>query len=95
MITVEEALEKILSTVHVLDDETKPVLSCLGQVLDEDVTAGFDIPPHDNSAMDGYALMAADTAGASQTNAAFLKVTGEIAAGQVSPLSVTRGPPYG
>jgi molybdopterin molybdotransferase len=91
MITVEEALEKILSTVHVLDDETKPILSCLGQVLDEDVTAGFDIPPHDNSAMDGYAVIAADTAGASQTNPSFLKVTGEVAAGQVSKLTVNKG----
>ena len=91
MITVEEALEKILSTVHVLEAEEKPILSCLGQVLDEDVTAGFDIPPHDNSAMDGYAVMAGDTAKASEAPPACLTVTGEIAAGQVSPLIVTKG----
>jgi molybdopterin molybdotransferase len=91
MISVEEALEKILGTVHVLEAEEKPVLSCLGQVLDEDVTSGFDIPPHDNSAMDGYAVMAEDTAAASETRPACLKVIGEIAAGQVSPLSVTKG----
>jgi molybdopterin molybdotransferase len=91
MITVEEALEKILGTVHVLEAEEKPVLSCLGQVLDEDVAAGFDIPPHDNSAMDGYAVISEDTAGASEALPAILKVIGEIPAGQVSKLSVTKG----
>ena len=91
MITVEEALEKILSTVHVLEAEGKPVLSCLGQVLDEDIAAGFDIPPHDNSAMDGYAVISEDTAGASEALPAILKVIGEIPAGQVSKLSVTKG----
>jgi molybdopterin molybdotransferase len=91
MITVEEALEKILCTVHVLEAEEKPLLSCLGQVLDENVIAGFDIPPHDNSAMDGYAVMSGDTAAAGEASPTFLKVTGEIPAGQVSPLRVTKG----
>jgi len=58
MISVEEALEKILSFVEVLDPEEKPILGCLGQVLVEDVYADIDIPPWDNSAMDGYAIKA-------------------------------------
>ena len=39
----------------------KPILEALGQVLDEDVTSSFDIPPLDNTAMDGYAVRAEDT----------------------------------
>jgi molybdopterin molybdotransferase len=58
MIPVEEALERILSTVHVLEPEAKPILDCLGQVLASDVAAGLNIPPHDNSAMDWFAVLA-------------------------------------
>jgi len=64
MISVEEALEKVLSYVKVLDREEKPILQCLGQVLDEDVYSPLDVPPRDNSAMDGYAIKADDTVGA-------------------------------
>jgi molybdopterin molybdotransferase len=83
MISVEEALERILSYVHVLEAEEKPVLDALGQALAEDVVSGIDIPPHDNTAMDGYAVRAADTAGASEQTPVQLKVAGELAAGYV------------
>ena len=56
MISVEEALEKILNNVSVLEPEEKPILDSLGQVLAEDVCSDIDIPPLDNSAMDGYAV---------------------------------------
>ena len=68
MISVEEALTRILSYVDVLPPEDKPLVEALGQVLDEDITAGFNIPPLDNTAMDGYAVRAADTAGAAPTS---------------------------
>lgn len=45
MITVEEALERILGYVEVLEAEEKPLLEALGQVLAEDVTSSFNIPP--------------------------------------------------
>ena len=83
MISVEEALERILSYVHVLEAEEKPILDALGQALAEDVVSGIDIPPHDNTAMDGYAVRAADTAGASEQTPVQLKVAGELAAGYV------------
>jgi molybdopterin molybdotransferase len=91
MISVEEALEKILSTVHVLEPEEKPILECPGQVLATDVKAGLDVPPHDNAAMDGYAVRSGDTASASQDNPILLKVIGEIAAGYVPDKKVTSG----
>ena len=91
MISVEEALERILSTVHVLEPEEKPILECLGQVLARDIKAGLDVPPHDNAAMDGYAVRSVDTASASQDNPILLKVIGEIAAGYVPDKKVTSG----
>ena len=81
MISVEEALEKILGYVRVLEPEEKPILSCLGQVLAEDVYSTIDIPPLDNSAMDGFAVRAEDTYGVSKSSPKVFPVIGEVAAG--------------
>jgi molybdopterin molybdotransferase len=83
MISVEEARERILSYFQRLQPETVPLLQAIGQVLDEDVTATFDIPPLDNTAMDGYAVLAADTRGASEEAPVELRVSGEVAAGYI------------
>jgi len=91
MISVEDALERILNTVHVLEPETRPILSALGQVLVEDVAAGIDVPPHDNSAMDGFAVLASDTYGAGRHSPIYLNVIGEVAAGYTSSIKVTAG----
>jgi len=91
MISVEEALEKILSFVEVLDPEEKPILGCLGQVLVEDVYADIDIPPWDNSAMDGYAIKAEDTYGANKLSPRFIPVVGEIAAGRIADKELKPG----
>lgn len=91
MISVEEALDKILNFVEVLGREEKPILDCLGQVLAEDVYAPFDVPPQDNSAMDGYAVKAKDIAEASYEHPEVLRVVGEVAAGCVSNLTVDPG----
>ncbi len=91
MISVEQALERILSYVHRLEPEERPILDALGQVLAEDIVAGFDIPPLDNTAMDGYAVRAADTEGASDAKPARLGVIGELAAGYIFEGRVTAG----
>ncbi len=91
MISVEEALEKILATVRRLEPEEKAILDCLDQVLDEDVVAGFDIPPHDNAAMDGYAVRSKDLSGAADGRPVYLDVIGEVAAGYVSNKNVIEG----
>ena len=83
MISVEEALERILSYVSVLEPEEKRILDALGQVLAEDVTSSIDIPPLDNTAMDGYAVRATDTAGATPERPVRLRVAGELAAGHL------------
>lgn len=83
MISVEEALDRILATVRTLRPEEKPLLEALGQVLAGDVVADLNVPPADNAAMDGYAVRAADTAGASEENPVVLRVIGDLAAGKV------------
>ena len=65
MLSVEQALEKILTNVAVLEAEERPILDCIGQVLAEDVNSTINIPPLDNSAMDGYAVRSEDTRQAS------------------------------
>ncbi|MDO8615848.1 MAG: molybdopterin molybdotransferase MoeA [Dehalococcoidia bacterium] len=91
MISPEDALARILSYVEVLPAEEKPLLEALGQVLDEDIAAGFDLPPLDNTAMDGYAVRAADTAGAGRDSPRELSVIGELAAGYQFEGEVTAG----
>jgi molybdopterin molybdotransferase len=91
MISVEEALKKVLSYVEVLEPERKPILDCLGQVLAEDAYSAIDIPPLDNSAMDGYALRAEDTRGASESSPRYLVVVGEVAAGSMPTKEVKPG----
>lgn len=59
-LSVDEALGRILERFASLPAEEKPILDALGQVLDEDVRAPNDVPPFANSAMDGYAVRAAD-----------------------------------
>ncbi len=91
MISVEEALERILSYVSLLEVEEKPILDARGQVVADDIVSPLDIPPLDNTAMDGYAVRAADTAGASESSPVQLGVTGELAAGYVFDGEVTPG----
>jgi molybdopterin molybdotransferase len=91
MISVEEALEKILSYVRVLPEEERPILDCLGQVLSEDIYSPLNVPPLDNSAMDGYAVRSTDTRGASRQSPRLLRVIDTVAAGSISRHEVTPG----
>ncbi|MBN1862239.1 MAG: molybdopterin molybdotransferase MoeA [Dehalococcoidales bacterium] len=91
MISVEEALARVLDSVEVLDEEESPILDSLGRVLAEDITAPFDVPPRDNSAMDGYAVRAADTREASRERPRVLRVVDRVAAGAASGCRVEAG----
>ncbi|MFC1872095.1 gephyrin-like molybdotransferase Glp [Chloroflexota bacterium] len=91
MISVEEAKEKILGNANVLEPQTVPVLEALGQVLAEDVISGINIPPLDNSAMDGYAVIATDTTGTGERSPKVLKVIETVMAGSVGTKELTPG----
>jgi molybdopterin molybdotransferase len=68
-----------------------PLDDALGAVLAEDVIAPFDVPPHSNSAMDGYAVRSSDVRGASPEHPVRLRVVQVIAAGGSSSGEVARG----
>jgi len=75
MLTLDEAYRRLLARAHLAGTETVPLTNALGRVLAEPkVIAAVDVPPFANSAMDGYAVRAADTPGR-------LRIAGEIAAG--------------
>lgn len=88
MISVEEALERIMSLVQELQGEEKSLINSLGQVLAEDIYAPFDVPPYDNSAMDGYAVQSSSTVGANFEKPKNMWINGEVAAGQISNIEV-------
>jgi len=87
VLSVEEAREHILATVHVLEPECVGLLEAEGRVLAEEVAADRDIPPLANSAMDGYGVRGADVTQAP----ARLRIVGEIAAGHVSEVGIGPG----
>jgi molybdopterin molybdotransferase len=91
MITVDEALDKILSHIHPLGFEKVSLLDSLGRVIGEDITARRDIPPLDNSAMDGYALRSGDVREASQDRPLQLEVIEDLPAGYISAKKLEKG----
>src|SRR6266536_5268899 len=78
MIPVDAALHIVLKHTPSLGAEEVPLTEALGRVLAEDVSTDSDLPPFDRSAMDGYAVRAADVAQAPVV----LDVAGQIRAGQ-------------
>jgi molybdopterin molybdotransferase len=76
-----EALRTILRGVRPLDAEQRPLLDARGSVLAEDIAAPVDLPPWDNSAMDGFAVRAEDVRGASAGSPRVLRVVDDVAAG--------------
>jgi molybdopterin molybdotransferase len=88
LLTVAQARERILERIAVLEAEEVPLIGANGRVLAEEVRSDRDVPPFANSAMDGYAVRASDTAGATPTSPVRLSVLGEIPAGVAPPASV-------
>lgn len=83
MLSVDEAQQRVLDEVSLIDTEEVALAEAHGRVLRKDVAAVADVPFADNSAMDGYALRAGD--------ASPLRVIGEVRAGSVASMSVEPG----
>jgi molybdopterin molybdotransferase len=81
MLTPDQALGKILARARPLAAERVSVQEAGGRVLACDVRAADDLPRFDNSAMDGFAVRAADIHRASRTHPVALRLTGEVQAG--------------
>jgi len=91
MLTPTEAARLILEHVAPLPVVRQPLREALDLVLAEDVASPLDLPPWDNSAMDGYAARAADVEGASAERKVVLAVIESIAAGQFPQRSIGPG----
>ena len=74
-----------------LPSESIPVRESLNRILAEDVRAEESVPSFEKSAMDGYAVVAEDTFGASPTNPSLLKLIGESKIGEVPKILLHRG----
>ena len=74
MLTVDQARSRILDTVPRMPSKKCGIVDGLGSILAQSVYAGENIPPFDNSAMDGYALIASDVKTASDENPVTLDV---------------------
>src|SRR2546429_4080909 len=90
MISVEEALDRILSEITPLNTIQVPLAQALGMVLAQDVIAQEDIPPFANSAMDGFALLSKDSQ-PQEGKIPRLPVRGGVAAGYLADHALESG----
>ena len=91
MLSVEQTLEQILRNIVPLASLRLPLAETSGRIAAENQTARCDLPPFDNSAMDGYAVFSADVRLASLTAPVTLKLAGRTAAGQAPATSLKPG----
>ncbi|HEY3228721.1 MAG TPA: gephyrin-like molybdotransferase Glp [Roseiflexaceae bacterium] len=92
VLTVAEALDRLLVHVTPLGrTEQVPLLDALDRVTAEELRAPSDLPAFQRSTMDGFAVRAADTYGASEGLPAYLTVCGEVPMGRVAGLQVRPG----
>jgi len=85
MLTYEAALDRVLAAMPPARAQKIPVAAAAGRCLTETIIAPLDLPPFDNSAMDGYAVRATDVAAASPDQPVSLRLLGQISAGEVFP----------
>jgi molybdopterin molybdotransferase len=91
LLSLEDARARMLEGLAALPAEVVALGDAAGRVLADGLTSRHTLPPWDNSAMDGFAVIAADTVDASKDAPVRLAVTGEAAAGRVSDAVVTAG----
>jgi len=88
---LDAALKMLRSSVKLLDAESVQLEQALGRTLARDIISTEEVPAFDKSAMDGYALRAAETFGASPTDPVSFRVIGEVFPGEVGDLEVGPG----
>lgn len=91
LISVSDAQRIIIDSFPILDVERIPLAASASRVLAETVHASLDLPPFDNSSMDGFAVRAADVVEAERNRPVELKVVGDLPAGQVAKKALDKG----
>jgi molybdopterin molybdotransferase len=90
MISIDEALELVFDGLAPLGSERAPLAAAAGRVAAEPALSAVDLPPFDRSAMDGYAVRAADTAPGIPLRLAGGVAAGEVAAAVLEPGTAAR-----
>lgn len=91
LLSVDDYRAQVLSLVTTTEVISIALSDCLGYALAEDVVAPWSLPNFDNSSMDGYAVLAADVAGATNQSPVALEVIGDLAAGFSTDIPVRTG----
>ncbi len=91
MLSVSEALSRVLSDFQSLGAEPVAAIDAAGRVLAEPVRATLNLPPFANSSMDGYAVRAADVRGVAANTPVALAVIGDVPAGVLPSVAVRSG----
>ena len=91
LLSVDQARERILSHFQTVATETLPLAGCSNRVLAQDIVAADDLPPFDNSSMDGFAVRAEDVTGAAVDSPRSLRVVADIPAGSHPTISLASG----
>ena len=88
-ISVDEARARIAASLQAIGgQETVPLDQALGRVLAEDLVSPIDVPPHDNSAMDGFAFRGAELQAEGESR---FRVAGRVMAGDASGATAAGG----
>ena len=91
LLSVDQARERILSNFQPVTTETLPLTGCSNRVLAQDIVAATDLPPFDNSSMDGFAVRATDVRAATAASPRRLRVVADIPAGSQPRISLASG----
>ena len=91
LLSVNQARERILAHFQPVTTETLPLADCSQRVLAQDIVAANDLPPFDNSSMDGFAVRTADVTDATTDSPRSLRVVADIPAGSHPTISLAEG----
>src|SRR5512138_1137981 len=91
LLSVDQARERILSNFQPVTTETLSLAGCSQRVLAQEIVAANDLPPFDNSSMDGFAVRAADVLEATAASPRRLRVVTDIPAGSHPTISLAAG----
>ncbi len=91
LLSVSDARARILSRFQPVSTESLPLADCLNRVLAQTISAATDLPPFDNSSMDGFAVRSADVADATPASPRRLRVVADIPAGFAPSASLAPG----
>ena len=91
LVSVQEAKHRALSIISPVASEMVPLLSAYGRILAMSVTSDIDIPGFNKTVVDGYAVVASDTIGASESMPAMLTLSGSVAMGSADTHTIQMG----